>query len=62
VQVAGRADNPGEQLGVEQEVLAEPLVRPQLKSLDDDAQRLQLGEIFLQRRTSTKASLRRSRR
>ena len=33
-----------EQLGVEQEVLAEPLVRAQLKPFDDDAQRRQVGE------------------
>jgi hypothetical protein len=43
-------------------MLAEPLVRPQLKPLDDEAQRLQIGETVPQRRTSTKASLRRSRR
>jgi hypothetical protein len=43
-------------------VLAQPLVRPQPKPLDDDAQRLQVGQVSPQRRTSTKASLRRSRR
>ena len=61
-QVPSGTGDPREQLWVEQEVLAEPLVRPQLKSLDDGAERLQVGRVFTQRRTSTKASLRRSRR
>ena len=61
-QIAGGAGDPGEQLRVEQEMLAQPFVRAQLKAFDDRAQRRQIGEPLAQRRTSTKASLRRSRR
>jgi hypothetical protein len=43
-------------------VLAEPLVCPQPKPLDDGAERYQAGQVFAQRRTSTNASLRKSRR
>jgi hypothetical protein len=61
-QIAGGAGDPREQLRVEQEMLAQPLVRPQPKAFDDRAQRRQIGEPLAQRRTSTNASLRRSRR
>ena len=43
-QIAGGTGDPGEQLRVEQEMLAQPLVRPQLKALDDRAQRRQIGQ------------------
>ena len=61
-QIAGRPDDPREQLRVEQEVLAQPFVRAQLKAFDHRAQGRRIGRRFAQRRTSTNASLRRSRR
>jgi hypothetical protein len=61
-QVAGRARDLGQELRVEQEVLAKPFVRPQPKPFDNRAQRRQIGKSPAQRRTSTNASLRRSRR
>jgi hypothetical protein len=43
-------------------VLAQPFVGAQPKTFDDGAQRRQIGKWLAQRRTSTNASLRRSRR
>jgi hypothetical protein len=43
-------------------MLAQPFVGAQLKAFDDRAQRRQIGRALAQRRTSTNASLRRSRR
>ncbi len=65
-QIAGRRRDPAEQLGIEQEMLAEPLVGAQPEALDDGPERC-LGIHGAPARapyirTSTNACLRRSRR
>ncbi|MGH6944104.1 MAG: hypothetical protein ACREH6_07780, partial [Geminicoccaceae bacterium] len=59
LEVAGRRGDPREELAIEEKMLTETLVGAQLKAPDDGAQGFRFGA---QRRTSMKASLRRSRR
>ena len=61
-QIPGRSGDLREQHGVEQEMLAETFVGAQPEARDHRAQRVQVARRVAQRRTSTNASLRRSRR